>query len=295
MRTSGRIGRLSVPLRVVAQRFAFLLLTAASIALLLLGRAGYPPLDRVQVAVLDLASPILDVLSRPVAAVNQVMDEVTAFANLYQENQQLREENERLRGWQARALTLAQENAAFRGLLRVQPEPGVTYVSGRVIGDSGGPFVRAMVLNAGTEDGVRPSAAVVTGRGLVGRVVGAGRRASRVLLLTDLNSRVPVIVESSRYRAILVGDNTRTPSLGFLPGIEDVRIGDRIETSGHGGVFPAGLPVGVVSEVNAGTALVSPYVRFDRLEHVRVLVFDFPTLDPELDSLTDRIALPAGG
>ena len=122
----------------------------------------------------------------------------------------------------------------------------------------------------------RPSPA----KGSVGRVVEAGDRASRILLLTDLNSRVPVVVESSRYRAILEGDNSDELRLGFLPNTGDVRVGDRIVTSGHGGVFPAGLPVGIVTELAGDTAVVTPHVRFDRLEYVRVLLFDFPTLDP---------------
>ena len=283
-----------MPLRVVAQRSTFLALAGASVALLLLARAGYPPLEQVRTVAIDVAAPLMDAVSRPVAAVNRAVDSLVATANLYGEHQRLRAENERLRGWQAQARLLAQENAAFRGLLRAQPEPGVTYVSGRVIGDSGGPFVRAMLLNAGAADGIRAGAAVVTGDALVGRVVEVGRRASRILLLTDLNSRVPVVVQSSRYRAILVGDNTGKPALGFLPGTDDVRIGDRIVTSGHGGVFPVGLPVGVVSEVSEEAAFVTPYVRFGRLEHVRVIVFDFPTVDPDPVSPLDSGARAEG-
>jgi rod shape-determining protein MreC len=111
-------------------------------------------------------------------------------------------------------------------------------------------------------------------------VVEAGRRASRILLLTDLNSRVPVVVESSRYRAILEGDNSDALRLGFLPDTGEVRVGDRIVTSGHGGLFPAGLPVGIVTELAGDAAVVTPHVRLDRVEYVQVLLFDFPTLDP---------------
>lgn len=267
-------------MRLLAQRFAFVLLAGASIALMVLARAGYPPLEHVQSAVLDIARPVLEVLTRPVEAVNEAVRDIADFANLYAENQRLREENARLLDWQAEARALAKENAAFRGLLRAQAEPGMTYVSGRVIGDSGGPFVRAVIINAGEGDGVRKGLAAVTGDGLVGRVVETGGRASRILLLTDLNSRVPVVVESSRYRAILEGDNSDALRLGFLPDTGEVRIGDRIVTSGHGGIFPAGLPVGIVTELAGDAAVVTPHVRFDRVEYVQVLLFDFPTLDP---------------
>lgn len=282
MRPNGeRIGRIAAPLRVVAQRFTLLLFAGASITLLVLARAGYPPLERVRTAVLDVAAPVLEVAAHPVAAFTDTVGELAALSNVYSENLRLREEVERLRNWQAQARLLAQENAAFRGLLRAQPEPGMTYVTGRVIGDSGGPFVRAVLLNAGSADGIHAGVAAVTGEGLVGRVVDAGRRSSRVLLLTDLNSRVPVVVESSRYRAILAGDNTDTPKLGFLPELDAVAVGDRIVTSGHGGLFPAGLPVGVVTEVTADAAVVTPYVAFRKLEYVRILLFDFPRLDAD--------------
>jgi rod shape-determining protein MreC len=123
---------------------------------------------------------------------------------------------------------------------------------------------------------VRKGSPVVTGDGLVGRVVELGERFSRILLVTDLNSRVPVVVESTRYRAILEGDNTDTMKLSFVIPSDDVRLGDRIVTSGSGGLFPAGLPIGEVTAIKDGTAIVTPFVRFDRLEYVRVLRYDFP-------------------
>ena len=119
--SSARIGRIAAPLRVMAQRFALLLLAGASITLMVLARAGYPPLESVRTAVIDVAAPVLEAATHPVAAFNRTVGDVTAFANLYEENARLREENERLRNWQSQARLLAQENAAFRGLLRAQP------------------------------------------------------------------------------------------------------------------------------------------------------------------------------
>ncbi len=242
--------------------------------------------ERVRVAIMDTITPVLDVVSRPAQAFNSASEQVSQLLFVYAENERLREENERLRQWQTAARRLEQENAAFRALLRARPEPGVLYVSGRVVGDSGGPFVRTLALNAGEADGIRKGSAAVTGDGLVGRIVEAGDRSSRILLLTDLNSRVPVVVESSRYRAILEGDNSDTLKLSFVIPSDDVRIGDRIVTSGSGGLFPAGLPIGEVTAIKDGTALVTPFVRFDRLEYVRVLRFDFPGTDPEAGTKT---------
>lgn len=277
----GRIGRLAVPLRVLAQRFALLLLVGASIALMITAKGEHWAVERLRTTVMDVVAPVLDVISRPAQALNQATEQVGQIIFVYRENERLRDENARLRSWQSTARRLETENAAFRALLRARPEPGVTYVSGRVIGDSGGPWVRTLALNAGESDGVRKGSAVVTGDGLVGRVVESGDRSSRILLLTDLNSRVPVVVESSRYRAILEGDNTDTLKLSFVIPADEIRVGDRIVTSGSGGLFPAGLPIGDVTAIKDGTALVTPLVRFDRLEYVRVLRFDFPGMEAD--------------
>jgi len=281
--SGGKVGRLAAPLRILFNRFAFLLMVGASVTLLGLSRAGYTPIESARVLVLDYAAPVLDVISRPVAAVNALFAEIGTLMTIYAENERLTLENERLRAWQAEARQLAQENAAFRGLLRAQPEPGMTFVSARVVGDSGGPFVRTLMLNAGGEDGVRKGEAVVNGDGLVGRVVEAGNRSSRVLLLTDLNSRVPVVLEQSRFRAVLEGDNTDVLRLSFLTDLDEIEIGDRVMTSGHGGIFPSGIPVGAVAAIEGDNVRVAPLVAFGKLEFVRVLRFDFPKLEPVLE------------
>ena len=281
--SGGKVGRLAAPLRILFNRFAFLLMVGASVTLLGLSRAGYTPIESARVLVLDYAAPVLDVISRPVAAVNALFAEIGTLMTIYADNERLTLENKRLHAWQAEARQLAQENAAFRGLLRAQPEPGMTFVSARVVGDSGGPFVRTLMLNAGGEDGVRKGEAVVNGDGLVGRVVEAGNRSSRVLLLTDLNSRVPVVLEQSRLRAVLEGDNTNVLRLSFLTDLDEIEIGDRVMTSGHGGIFPAGIPVGAVAAIEGDNVWVAPLVAFGKLEFVRVLRFDFPELEPVLE------------
>jgi rod shape-determining protein MreC len=104
-----------------------------------------------------------------------------------------------------------------------------------------------------------------------------------VLLLTDLNSRVPVVLEQSRLRAVLEGDNTDVLRLSFLTDLDEIEIGDRVMTSGHGGIFPAGIPVGAVAAIEGDNVWVAPLVAFGKLEFVRVLRFDFPELEPVLE------------
>ncbi len=275
----GRVTRLAMPIRVMAHRFAFVLLVFAAVAMLIAGKADLALIERFRTQVVDIAAPVLDAASHPIAAFHRGLDKIGELAFLYSENQRLTLENERLRHWQDVARQLARDNAQYRHLLNVKSGPDVSYVSARVIGDSGGPFVRTLLLGAGEADGVTKGQAVISANGLVGRIAELGQRTSRVLLLTDLNSRIPVLLEGASYRAILAGDNTDQPRLEFLPVGAEVKPGDRIVTSGHGGLFPPGRPVGVISSLADGIARVQPFTDWQRLEQVSVLRFDMPRLE----------------
>lgn len=274
MRVTGeRVGRSALPFRMVGQRFSFYFLLALSTLFLILGRANPPLMEGLRTVVVDASAPVLEILSRPVSALNYLITESRTLVALHDENQRLRKENTRLLKWQMVARRLEREAAAYRELLTLRVDPKSSFTSARVIGDTGGPFVRTLLLNAGRDDGIRKGQAIVNSEGLIGRVVSTGAGSSRVLLLTDLNSRVPVLVESSRYRAALTGDNTEFPELSFLPLNAKVVVGDRIVTSGHGGLFPPGLPVGVVMSVIGGDPRVQLFVDRERAEFVSALHF----------------------
>jgi rod shape-determining protein MreC len=270
------VGRFAVPVKGWVQRFAFVLLVAAAVGLMILGKADSRLVERLRTTLTDIAAPVLDVLSRPVASVAELVGEVRELAALRSENGRLREENERLKHWYSVARALEHDNAAFRDLLNFVADPRPTFITARVIGNSGGVFVRTVLLNAGARDGVRNGQAVLNADGLVGRVVETGQRSSRILLLTDLNARIPVVVESSRVPAILAGDNTDRPRLTFMPVNSRVSPGDRVVTSGRGGMLPPGLPIGLVAAVADTIAQVQPFVDWHKLEYVRVLEYTLP-------------------
>ncbi len=259
-----------VAIRQMAQRFTYATLVLASFALLMLSKADTALVDGVRAKVVDAFAPILDAVSRPVTAGQEMVATVHEMTRLHEENARLREENERLLRWQTAARALEAENASLRDLLDYVPAPTARAISGRVIGDHGGAFAHSVILNAGSRDGVRKGQAAVTGDGLVGRVAEVGRLSSRVLLITDLNSRVPVLVETTRTRAILAGDNRERPRLMRLPNGAAVSSGDRIVTSGHAGALPPGIPVGIVASVTEGLIEVQPFVDRHRLEYVLV-------------------------
>ena len=269
------VAKVTMPIRALLNRFALLFLIIAAFAIMLLGKADTLVVERARSGVVDAVAPVMDALSRPIATVSEGVDRVDRFFSVYEENAQLREQNARLLEWQSAALALAAENSTFRKMLNFVPERGASFAAARVIGDSGGVFVRSVLINGGTVDGIQKGDAVVNGNGLIGRIAESGRRSGRVLLVSDLNSRIPVVGEKSRVRAILAGDNSPSPKLAFLPPNAQLEVGDRIVTSGHGGVFPAGLPVGRISSIGDGGIRVQPFADFYRLEYVRIIT-EFP-------------------
>ncbi|MEQ9143801.1 MAG: rod shape-determining protein MreC [Parvibaculaceae bacterium] len=268
--------RPALPIRDVSGRVSLIFMVTLAAALLLLGRAETYVVDRARQVVTDLAAPLLEIASRPVAAGRRVVESTDQYAYVFDENERLREENARLLAWKEAALKLEAKVARYEALLNVQVDPGIDYVTGRTVGDSGGPFVETLIVNVGSEHDVESGQAVIDTDGLIGRIVSTGPQASRILLLTDLNSRVPVTIEPSRTRAVLAGDNSPYPKLEYIPPGAEVAPGDRVVTSGHGGLLPPGLPVGVVLADGDGFPRVQTYSDRSRLDMVRVLQYEFP-------------------
>jgi len=259
-------------LRLWLRRFALLVLLAASVGIIVLGRTQPWLFDRARVLAADFTLPIMDMLSRPAAAIGDWVNETRAIMDIRAENRRLREENAQLLQWRVVARQAELENRQLRELLDYQGRDAASSVTGRVIG-VGGRFIRSVLLDVGTDRGVRKGQTAMAGDGLVGRVAMVGRRSSRVLLITDLNSRIPVLVEETNARAILAGDNGYQPRLLYPTAGADLQPGQHVVTSGHGGTFPPGLPIGMIASVQDGLARVQPFVAIDRQEYIRLLNF----------------------
>jgi rod shape-determining protein MreC len=258
-------------LRATIQRAMPPLLILLSAAIIVLGKADQTMFDTLRTTLSDDAAPALDALSRPLNAAANLVERAWGIVTAYQDNVRLARENEQLLQWQQVALKMSADNRDLRGLLKVVPETAVSYVTARVIANSGGGYVRTVMVNAGTEEGLARGQAAITGEGLAGRLTEVGSRAARVLLVTDLNSRIPVVIESSHANAVLAGDNSPRPRLIYAGQPDTIRVGDRILTSGEGGVFPPGLPVGVVAALGEAGPRVEPYVELSQLGYVLVV------------------------
>ncbi len=271
--------RVAQPVRSLWHRFAYIALVFAAFGLMLLGKADVVIVERARVMVTDAVTPILEVLSEPASSMTRALDKVGELRDLQAEVVRLREENALLRKWRHVAGGLQAENLALRNLTHFVAPPSPRIISGRAISNAGGPFVRSILVNIGERQGARRGQAAVSGNGFVGVVVEVGDHHARVLLMTDLNSQIPVIVQTTRDPAVLAGDNSNRPRLLFLPQNAHVSTGDPVVTSGEGGVLPAGLPVGVITAIGDAGIHVKPIVDWDRLEYIQLLDYriDGPT------------------
>ena len=266
-------------------------------ALFVLWRVDSPRVERFRMALADRFVPNMEWALAPITQFTRIVSDYQSYAQIYERNQELRQELQRMKGWQEAALQLEQTNAQLRALNNVQLSPSLGFVTGEVITDSGSPFSQSGLLNIGLLDGVVDGQAAVDGLGLVGRISGVADRTARVVFLSDVSSQVPAIIRPTGQRAIVHGDNTLTPKIEFIKTPDEILPGMRVVTSGDGGVFPPELLIGQVVRTRSGEARVLLAADFEGLEFVRVLrnaPLDQITGAGELvgDSIPDAAAEP---
>lgn len=255
------------PLRRIALGLTMLFL----FLLFIVWRIDNPRVERLRSAVIERVVPNVDWMLVPFTRLARMTEGFQSYARLYEQNQQLRRELQQMKAWREAAQQLERENARLLDLNNVRLSPEFTYVTGMVTADSGSPFRRSVILNIGQRDGVRDGWATMDGLGLVGRIAGTSDRTARVLLLTDPASHIPVTLPRSGGVALLVGDNTNAPLLQFVEGADQIQPGDRVITSGDGGLFPSGILVGQVALDRDRRLRVRLAADYRRLEFLRVI------------------------
>ena len=294
----GPFNDLKVPLTWTAA-VAVVVAVVVGVALLLSDRR-----ETLQTAAYGAGRKMFDVADKPVAGVlsepshwgRLISEYVGDYLFAASENHKLRQEVAELKQWRDLAIALQDTNRRYQAVLGLKTDPPIPMVTGRVVLDARGPFANTRLADVGAEKGVRVGNPVMSDRGLVGRIVGVANGASRVLLLTDVASRNPVLVARTDARAILLGDGGANPRLGYLRGQDPVHEGDRILTSGDGGVFPRGLPVGVAAKGLDGQWRVRLDADLTAIDFVRVLEFrDFTeAADEKQLEKTSMPPLPPG-
>lgn len=264
--------RLSIQLRQALARLTLPMLFVLTFGMMLIGKADTVIVDQARISLGDALGPVFAALSVPLDNLRQTVADFGDLLDVRAQNARLRAEVARLRQWQGVALTLEQENARLKAQLHWIPDPAASFVTARVVADGGGLYARAALLATGSLHPVHKGEVALDEAGLVGRVTEVGSRTARVLLITDLDSRIPVKLEQSHSLAILAGTNGERPRLLYWTDGKPTE-GERVVTSGQAGAFPADLPVGTVHWTSGHVPEVIPAANLTRLGILRV--FDF--------------------
>lgn len=258
-------------IRILAKKFAIVILFLTAFSLMLLNKTESVILEKTSSFATDMVSPVVDLLVVPARMIAGVYDYFGEIKEVYKDNQELREENKKLLNLYDKMKVLEVENKLLSNLLNYVTPPEAQYVTARIIAEEGDAFSHSVIAYTGDSDKVKKGQVVLSDRGVVGRVDRVGNMYSKILLITDINSRIPVMVEKNRVRGILAGDNTSVPQMVFIPLDADINVGDRIITSGVAGVFPSGLPIGQISSIEKNKVTIKPYSNLNSLEYVRIV------------------------
>ena len=264
--------RASEEAKIRQRRIAHTLLVVFSFSLMFLGKADFSALRHARMGASDFIAPFVDFVSAPIRGVETMAQGIRTVASLRAENVRLQAENSMLKRWRRRAEILESENQQLRSVAgAVSPEKRRP-LTARAVTAPGGAFAHTVLVANGSEAGIEVGNPVVTADGLVGLVVDVGKTYARVLMVSDINAQIPVILASSSWPGVAVGNNGTYLTLRYLPAEAAPKVGELVLTSGHGGVLPAGVPVGRVDLVRDGSVRVRPAVDLRHLSYVSILV-----------------------
>tara|TARA_Y100000590_G_scaffold468905_1_gene653757 strand:- start:4472 stop:5320 length:849 start_codon:yes stop_codon:yes gene_type:complete len=228
------------------QKFSLFALVIVSIILIFVETIETKPLNVIRSIIKDTIYRGSLVVSVPTKTFRSFSDYIQEHINLYSNYSQLKHENTKLKNNISESDFLKLENTQLRKLIEEQVDSTSNFVSARVMIDKKSPYLNSFILNIGNNKGIKNGMAVLDGQNFIGRIVDVNFFSSRVLLVSDLNSKISIITEPSASHAILSGHGTEDPTLEYLPENHQIQHGDKIYTSGKEGIFSPGIPIGEV-------------------------------------------------
>ena len=246
-------------IRLLAKKFAIVILFLSAFVMMLINKTDTVIIEKTSSMATDVVSPLIDVLVVPARTLAGVFDYFRDLSKIYDDNRKLRAENNRLQIVSDKARALEIENKLLAKLLNYTPPPNAKFVTARVIAEEGDAFSHSIIAYTGRDSGVKKGQVVMSDNGVIGRVDKPGKMYSKIILITDINSKIPVMVERTRVRGI------------FIPLSAKLTVGDRIITSGVAGVFPPGLPIGKISSIEKNSVKIKTFGNLDRLEYVKII------------------------
>ncbi len=248
-----------------------LILLGVCVALLVADVRQHPVAGQARSTLLRYSVPVLQAIALPIEGIAFSTQQLNNLVHLRRENDALRAEVERLRNWFFVAQNLAIENTELRDMLRYTANPELDFISAKVLSKTSGAFSESLLFSFGADQKITLNMIAMVDNAVVGRVVRVGDGDATVLLLSDVRSRVPVVLQKNRERAIVAGMNSSTElELRYLRPNAKVEAGEIVVTSGAGGIFPAGLPVGTIKLQGNDTVTVLPLADLNRIDFVRL-------------------------
>ena len=255
------------------QRFSLFALVVLSVVLLFTETIETQPLNYLRSFIKDTIYRGSVIVSMPSEGLKVAFNFVKGHTNLHNENIKLKEENTRLKDQHYDPGFLIFENNQLRKLLDDQIASPINLVSSRVMLDKQSPYLNSFIINSGNNKGITNGMAALDGKNFIGRIVDVNFFSSRVLLVSDLNSKIPVLIEPTGHHAILSGTGKTEPILEFLPENHKIQTGNKVYTSGKEGIFPPGIPVGEV-RVDADKIFVSLFSDISQVTFITINLGD---------------------
>ena len=273
-------------IRTMVKKFAVVLLFFVAFIMMLFNKTDSILIDKTSSVATDVFSPIIELSVIPAKLLSGVLNYAYDFKNIRDENKRLKEENRELIIKSSRAVALEAENKLLSGLLNYIVPKGVSYITARVIAEEGNAFSHSLIAYIGGNKSIKKGQVVLSDAGVVGRIDKVGVMYANIIMVTDINSKIPVMIERNRVRGILSGDNTSVPKLIFTPLDAELKIGDRVITSGVAGVFPPGLPIGKIVSIEKNDIKVKTFSNLDRIEYIRIVDYNLADISVEDDMMS---------
>ena len=251
------------------QRFSLVGLILFSIVLIVLSRINFPAINYLKIGLNEVVYRVSFIVSLPEQQLNRSLIAINNHLNLYNDHDQLKEKYKSLRGKELDNEYLKFENKRLRKLIDeyiINTEELVA----KVLLDKESPFLRSLILNKGSKDKIRIGMAVLDGPYLVGKVVEVNYATSRVLLISDLNSKIPVILEPGDIQSIMSGSGKNNGQIQYFKTENILNEKKIVFTSGSGGIFKSGIPIG---EINSGVE-IKFFSDLSQLTFVKVVSFN---------------------
>lgn len=257
--------------RLFIRKVLIAVMFVSALILMILSKADSVVINKTSNTVSAFFSPVINAMQLPAEMIYAGYKKIRDISRVYHENKALKKENLELLMLKNQVRTLRMENKLLGRMLNYAPPPEAQYITAKIVAEEGDGFSHSLIAYVGDAENVHNGQVVLGAESVVGRVESVSGKYVRVLLFTDINSKIPVIVERNRERGVLSGNNTNVPTLMFTSLDADIRLGDMLVTSGVAGVFPSGLPVGIVSRIDKDVIEVATLTDIERLEYIKIV------------------------